>query len=376
MCRSAPYRTRATLIGVGLIGGLVAVDVVPAQLAPATATLDEEFTRILSVRELSDGRVLVSDQREKRVVVADFQSGAVRMIGRVGKGPGEFEEPGAFFALAGDSSIMQDSGNRLRWFLLRGDSIVGTLPPDDPAIRAGGGSLGGADARGAILARRPGPPVEIGGGRRRVLSHVMRVDRSSGRSETLATAAGLTLESRQTGAPPQQTIRTWQVVFTVAEQSAMSTDGWVAIARTDPYRVDWHPPSGTPVLGAPIPWTPVRVTAEEKQFWHDDTLEEAGSDRPFDFSIVPFAEAIAPFRNAALMPTPEGALLVLRERSSAAPGHDYDVIDRRGSRVRTIRLPPSERIVGFGAGTVYVAAKDDDGIERLRRHAWPGTAAR
>ena len=67
----------------------------------------------------------------------------------------------------------------------------------------------------------------------------------------------------------------------------------------------------------------------------------------------------------------DGTLLVFRERSRSAPGNDYDAIDRSGRRIRAIHLPRNERIVGFGAVSVYVAVRDDDGIERLRRHPWP-----
>ena len=54
-----------------LLSALLASRVVAAQrsaraLQPANSRLDEAFTRILSVRELSDGRVLVTNDREER----------------------------------------------------------------------------------------------------------------------------------------------------------------------------------------------------------------------------------------------------------------------------------------------------------------------
>jgi hypothetical protein len=354
--------------------GLIAPGALGAQLAPPNATLAEEFTRIASVRELSDGRVLIADQAEKRIVVADLRSGAVRAVGRVGRGPGEFEEPGRFFALAADSSIMQDQANTRRWMLFAGYSIVSVLPPDHPAILATRGSLQGADTRGYTLAQRSEPPrrdAAAAGGAQRLGSRLLRVDRATGRLDTIANINGLTLESRATTTGGNTTINTWQVVFSVPDQGVLFPDGWIAIARSDPYRVDWHPPQGSPVMGPAIPWTPVRTTQEEKQFWHDATLEDAGSDRAYDFSGMPFAEFISPFRNAAVRPLPDGTLLVFRERSRAAPGNDYDIIDRSGRRLRSLHLPRNERIVGFGASSVFVVVRDDDGIERLRRHPWP-----
>jgi hypothetical protein len=346
-----------------------------AQLAPATATLEEEFTRILSVRELADGRVLISDPSEKRIVVADLRTGTVRTIGRVGGGPGEFAEPGRLFALPGDSSIMQDQGNTRRWLLFAGDSIVAILPPDHPVILATRGSLQGADGRGYTLAQRTEPPRrEATTGSQVLGSLLLRANRSTGQIDTIASLNGLTLESRATTTGGNTSIRTWQVIFSVPDQGVLFPDGWIAIARSDSYRVDWHPPQGTPILGRPLPFTPIRVSPEEKKFWHDATLADAGSDRAYDYSGMPFAEFISPFRNSGVRATPDGSLLVLRERSREQPGQQYEVIDRRGTRVATITLARNERIVGFGTSTVYVAVRDDDGIERLRRHPWPANA--
>jgi hypothetical protein len=371
MRRRPPSPVALTLLALSL----ASPGSVHAQLVAATGRIDEEFTRILSVRELRDGRVLIADDQDKRLVVAELPSGAVRLIGRTGRGPGEYEQPGRLIAAGGDTTLMQDGGNTRRWLVLAGDSVVATTAPDHPVIVATAGSLGGADARGHVLARRPAPLADIGGGRRRTTSSLVRVEFATGRSDTIATVRGITIESQSRGAPPTQTIASYQVTGAPADLSAMFPDGWVAIARSEPYRVEWLAPGGDLVAGAPIEEARVRFTDEEKRFWHDALLRDAGSDRPFDYSTAPFTEFVASFRGPAL-PTPDGMLLVHRERSRAAPGNDYDVIDRRGARVRTIRLPWTERIVGFGAASVYVSAKDDDGIERLRRHPWPPSAAR
>ena len=363
-------------LALAFVVGLASPSLLPGQLAPATALSDEEFTRILSVRELADGRVLVSDDRENRLVVVDLRSGAVRTLGRLGRGPGEFEQPDRLLATRGDSTLMRDRANSRRWTLIVGDSVAGTIPPDDPTVLATAGSLVGADSRGYVLARRPGPLADLGGGRARASSAVLRVDRATGRADTIAQVRGTTVAAGTTPSGSTTTRANFILVFSVVDQAVLFPDGWVAIAYADPYRVDWHPPNAAVVRGDPIPWTPVRVTAEEKQFWHDRMMEDAGTDRPFDFSGTPFADEIPPFRSQGLWPAPDGALLIHRERSRAAPGNDYEIIDRRGARVGTLRLPASERIVGFGAAAVYVAVKDDDGIERLRRHPWRAGAPR
>ena len=58
-------------------------------------------------------------------------------------------------------------------------------------------------------------------------------------------------------------------------------------------------------------------------------------------------------------------------RRAARPEPRYDVIDRRGVVNGQLVLEPNERLVGFGARSVYVVERDADDIERIRRHPWP-----
>jgi hypothetical protein len=59
-------------------------------LAPATTSLREEFSNLAWVRELKDGRVIITDSRDERIVVADLRAGSVQQIGRKGRGPNEY----------------------------------------------------------------------------------------------------------------------------------------------------------------------------------------------------------------------------------------------------------------------------------------------
>ncbi|HEX6316466.1 MAG TPA: hypothetical protein VFZ73_16460, partial [Gemmatimonadaceae bacterium] len=76
----------------------------------ADATLGEPFASIYSIRELADGRVLISDySSDNRVVVADLTTGRVRPVGNVGAGPREYRAAGKLLALPGDSTLLIDS---------------------------------------------------------------------------------------------------------------------------------------------------------------------------------------------------------------------------------------------------------------------------
>src|SRR4051794_39209194 len=106
------HRTRV-VVGLLLPVAMAAQQPTRFELRPATATLSEEFTSIGMIRELADGRVLITDNssNDGRLVVANFATGAVAKISRVGNGPREFvNSPRRLFPLPGDSTIMLSGG--------------------------------------------------------------------------------------------------------------------------------------------------------------------------------------------------------------------------------------------------------------------------
>lgn len=121
-------------------------------LGPSNGVLrgHEGFTSVANIRELKDGRVLVTEPGLHRLSVADFARSSVTAVGRRGQGPGEYEAPGRLFALAGDSTLLTDFVTR-RWFVLLGARIVETLPATRPANRVLGPDLSGADTAGRAV---------------------------------------------------------------------------------------------------------------------------------------------------------------------------------------------------------------------------------
>ena len=77
-------------------------------LPPADARLETAFTVITSIRELSDGRILVTDPQDLQLVVADFRGGDTKQISRRGQGPGEYRIAAPLHSIGGDSSLMAD----------------------------------------------------------------------------------------------------------------------------------------------------------------------------------------------------------------------------------------------------------------------------
>src|SRR5687767_7000731 len=191
-------------------------------LRPADATLGEPFTSIHSIRELADGRVLISDYSpDNRVVVADLLSGRVRRVGNVGAGPREYRQAGRLFALPGDSTLLIDSPDRGRWWLLmHHDSIVRNVPPDSPALRVVGGSPSGVDDRGRVLGvRSTGSPEKPAPNRIRLQLIAMIGERNSSRADTIARLRGGEYQITQVGTRDRPFWFQTQLSGSVAEQA-------------------------------------------------------------------------------------------------------------------------------------------------------------
>jgi hypothetical protein len=154
------------------------------------------------------------------------------------------------------------------------------------------------------------------------------------------------------------------------DQAILFPDGWIALARLEPYRVDWIAPDGSPVVGAPMPVAAVRV---------NDALKRAVIARRYPKVEPPFtADEFPPwpatfpaFANDALLAAPDGRLVIRRMVNPLTSVAVYDFVDRVGKLANQLELPIRERLVGFGARSLYVVATDDDDVEHLRRHPWP-----
>ena len=144
------YRITAAL----LIGALSSANAQTpvVRLGPPSATLTEDFSEIVAVRELSDGRLLIGDRREERIVVADFRAGSVTPTSRQGLGPGEFSRVTAIWPLGGDSSLMVDGAAR-RWMPPRMRRPTVSSLAQIPSVRCSRASP--SDSRDLAMRTRP-----------------------------------------------------------------------------------------------------------------------------------------------------------------------------------------------------------------------------
>ena len=136
------------------------------------------------------------------------------------------------------------------------------------------------------------------------------------------------------------------------EEVILYPDGWLAVARLHPYRVDWRIPDGRWILGEALP------------------LVDGGQESKARRTTGAARGESAPFQRFPLKGAPDGNLLIFRSPIGENQGNRYDLVDRRGRLTARLALANGERLVGVGRRGAYVAAADSDGIQRLRRHPW------
>jgi hypothetical protein len=341
----------------------------------------QDFTQIRGVRELRDGRVLLSDRTDQGIVVLDFASNRVQRVGRSGRGPEEYRLPTQLAAIAGDSTLVSDEGNQ---------RLV-VIGPDLRIHRAFTLAIPGVgttmtaramDRHGryylqipAWMSQRETPNDTI---------PVVRFDAPTRKLDTLARVRGTNW------LPPGPRYGFGWVVFGPVDNWAVGLDGRVAIVRSGDYHVEWLEPNGRVVRGAPVRTERIPVTMAERLAYVRAFLENSVvSGRGADGGMSPipaemrtaermrematrntFAEFKPPFTDAALHIAPDGTLWVERSVKVGDPAR-WDVFDTAARHIARVTLHAGRTLGGLGRQALYLVATDEDGVQRLERYALP-----
>jgi hypothetical protein len=358
----------------------------------------EPFSCISGLRELSDGRIVVTDVREKTVQLIDLKKGTSTKIGREGQGPGEWSTPQGLFAVPGDTTLMWDPQNQ-RFLTILPNGTVGK----EMKVDLGGGSRGslmtafprGVDAMGRLYYQGSsfiftdgGPPTSADS------APILRFDRRTAKVDTVTflqlpksnvQTSGSTgnVSIRVTGPNPFAPQRLWTV----------APDGRIALVHPEPYHVEWLSPSKSRTVGPEISYERLRLTEADKapvqapncgvtiSLGGGDAGGAGGGQVRSTVSAVggggasgapprtDYPEFKPPFasRFGGPIVTPEGDLWVARSRGPNDPPI-YDVIDARGHVKERVQLPRGTRISGFGKGTIYLNRMDADDLVYLQRY--------
>jgi hypothetical protein len=350
----------------------------PRVIGIPSAEFGLPFTRVGTVRELKDGRLLVVDEREGSVTLIDFKSSAAKQVGRSGAGPGEYGYPGRLLALPGDSSLLHDPRNA-RYLVIRPDGTPGETFSLDRAVAASLGSRGsiprGTDSRGAIYFEAVS---QIGQGAAPLpvdSAALLRFDRRDGTLDTVAWVRLAKGDVRVTPGPGKGvSITTGAQAFPTRDDWVALPEGGIAVVRVRDYHVDWYPMSGKPVSASPVRFAPITVTEREKEAWRAErrsrVVSRSVGGTQANLPEPEWPATMPPFVYWQTFSRPNGDLWVLRSHK-ADTNPVYDVFSALGALRERVALPVGTRLVGFGNATAYLVRRDDDDLEHLQRYSWP-----
>lgn len=371
-------------LGITLAAALVAASSAAAQvvrLDRPDAVLDEPFSLVRGVRELSDGRLLIADWIENRIVIADLARGSVREVLREGRGPQEVRLPSGLVRLRGDSTLVLDEGNNRLIVLAPDGRAARTIVAEVP----GRGGVRGIDATGAFFHAVPswseGPNALPDDSVR-----IVRWDPSSpAEPRTVAVVQGT--RYRKDRSPAMQP-RLPMVGFASQDAWVVSAAGAIMIVRASPYRVEAHASGRATVVGPTYTAPTLLVSAEDKrrfvaEFAFGSPVSGRGADGGMGRGPSPdaaeilrmvgtaeWAERFPPFDAARVVAAPDGRIWVgapVRPREPAR----YDLFDGQGRRVRQVEFRPGRRVASVGTRGVYAVAEDADGVQTIERYRLP-----
>jgi hypothetical protein len=354
------------------------------RLGPPAATLAHEFTQIRGVRELPDGRLLVSDRLEPALYVVDLRAGRATRIGREGSGPEEYRLPSTLLPLPGDSTLLADEGNA-RFMIIGPDlKVHRSMPTQRPGLAYSPWPRA-ADRQGRLFFQVPawaaGPE-----GIEDDSVHVARLDPRTGRIDTLARARRPTEPRVKYGLP--------YVGFAAQDVWQATPEGRIALVRSKDYHIEWREPDGRVTRGPAVAFTVVPVTERDRVDYTRTFLENSGvggrgsgSTNPSGVSPTPdemlapdrvkqmaaqnpFAATKPPFTDVMPRFAPDQSLWVERSMPAGAP-RTWDVFDASGRITLRVVLPPGRRLLAVGRAGLYLAAVNADGLEALERHQLP-----
>lgn len=399
----------------------------PRALPAPDATFEEPFSSVSGLRELSNGRLLIADARDKVFALVDLAAQTSTPIGREGGGPGEYGLPMRLFAAPNDTSYLYDPLNQ-RYLLVTAEGkavdqfrveLDGSPTPGDAPQRrpvgeaprgqarpaAGPGGPGGArfgfsmpsggDAQGRLYFESPAvTPNEQGIPVPGDSAALTRWDRRTKAIDTLAWVRLAKANVQVSGSANNQRVMVGGSNPLAPRDAWVAfPDGRVAVVRAEPYRVDMIQPNGTTVRGQTIKYSPIKFTeadrkeeealrnrARQNSMMVSMSVGPGGTQRSAQMGpganappLEPLTDwpamkpAFRPGQGAALA-RHNGELWVRRTEPAGAKGTLYDVFNAQGALTHQVRVPEGWNVVGVGRGTVYTTKADEDDLLYLQRH--------
>jgi hypothetical protein len=318
-----------------------------------------------------------------------MDAGTADTLGRVGGGPGEYQQPDAVFPLPGDSTLLVDIG---RTYL----TVIGpdgafhdghsmALPSDEgmPTIIL----PEALDAMGRIYHQGMGG---MRGGPQDSIS-VSRYDRAANSSEVIARLWRTEPIITRSG----ENVSMSRPRMVPNDDWAVGDDGRVAVVRANGYSVEWLMPDGSVITGPETPFEAIPISHADKEANLEESsgsglsisvmmtssggtnmqMSRGGSMGRGDGPTVEgetWGETFPPFRDRSARVSPSNDLWVQRwlpvDRDPL-----MDVFGPDGVRKGSVVAPRHAELVGFGQGlggndVAYFVRTDEVGLQWLERY--------
>jgi hypothetical protein len=388
-----PFATLATGCALlcAVVSTVLAQDPPLRTLSKPDLEYAEPFSCISGLRELSDGRIVVADQREKTLQIINLRTGATVKVGREGQGPEEWGLPAGLFAAGGDTTLLWDQGNR-RFMPILPNGTTGKAFMAD--ISGGGMTIiaapRGVDRQGRVY--MPGPSFSAGGGGAPVAADsiaILRFDPATTKVDTLGfhRVPKADIQTQSSGSRSMVMLMAPNSLVPQATWT-VTPDGRVAILQPDPYHLEWLSASKVKTMGPTIRYSRLPVTQADKEAPPQvnnclTTISIGGRGGRGAMSASPegrpaprndWPEFKPPFigqtgrTSSNVVSAPNGDIWVLRTRAANDDIPTYDIFDARGQVTSRMALPKGARLVAFGNGTVYLSRMDEDDLLYIQRY--------
>ncbi len=356
----------------------------------------EDFSMVSGLRELSDGRLLVTDALGQMLMWVDMDEGYREQIGREGAGPEEYRTPDALYALSNDSTLMVDLGNGRLTVLDSEGSFVRTMPI---SRQVGSETVialpRGVDSEGRVYYRPFGMTMMRPGGGIPTPPDSAAIARWNPAGNTIDTLGMAKLRERKvstSGSANNRNISVEAVRLSPQDAWGVAPDGRVAVARSDGYSLEWIDEDSS-VRGNQVPFEPVRVGRAEKLEYvkagsrgglsvgvtinngaRTTSFGRGGgsSDEPDITGEWP--ATMPPFAGDVVRVAPNGDAWVRRNTASDEES-TFDVFGADGNLREQIKFPVGRQVVGFGNGVVYAVYFDEFDLQYLERYPLSSTAS-
>ena len=337
------------------------------------AAIEEPFTKISGVQELSANLAVATDNMDAKVVLVDFARGTTKQIGSKGQGPNEYQYPSPPIPVPGGAYVF-DTYQRRAILVGRNGAITGmkTLP-EGPLSR-----VRASDAAGRIYFE--GSDFDPNTGRFSDSLPVMRWDPATGAIDRVARVwgGGRVIIQRKEG---RASLAREITPFPHLDAWVALPDGRLALIRHEPFRIDFASPSGMITRGTPAVVRPIEITAREREWYRERNTPGrvgaaliGGGTGPQrqgpQWEDAHFPLMMPTFIGTEVVATPEGEIWIPRSFTSTDKTRRYDIYDSAGKLTGSALLDPHSRIVGFGPKSVYVARTNpDDDLVYLSKYA-------